>query len=104
VPNIAGCKKKLQPFQVQEIDYIMPSDKNPVFRKAIIPWYHSKTAYSILIIFMLLVFLFGLAGISVARANVQFTDHIWVPITLVIFSGIIIMVSIIRLIRRHAAK
>jgi hypothetical protein len=82
----------------------MPSHKSPVFRKAIIPWYHSKTAYGITIIFMLLVFLFGLAGISVARANVQFYDHIWVPITLVVLSGGIIFISIIRLIRRHAAR
>ena len=82
----------------------MPSNKNPVFRKAIIPWYHSKTAYGITIVFMLLVFLFGLAGISVARANVQFNDHIWVPITLVVLSGGMILFSIIRLIRRHAAR
>jgi hypothetical protein len=82
----------------------MPSNKSPVFRKAIIPWYHSKTAQGITIVFMLLVFLFGLAGISVARANVQFNDHIWVPITLVVLSGSIIFFSIIRLIRRRSAR
>jgi hypothetical protein len=82
----------------------MPSDKSPVFRKAIIPWYHSKTAYGITIFFMSLVFLFGLAGISVARANIQFNDYIWVPIVLVVLSGGIIMFNIIRLIRRHAAR
>ena len=82
----------------------MPSNKSPVFRKAIIPWYHSKTAHGITIVFMLLVFLFGLAGISVARANVQFNDHIWVPITLVVLSGSIIFFSIIRLIRRRSAR
>ncbi len=82
----------------------MLSDKSPVFRKAIIPWYHSKTAYGVTITFMLFVFLFGLAGISVARANIQFNDYIWVPIVLVVLSGGIIMFNIIRLIRRHASK
>ena len=82
----------------------MPSDKSPVFRKAIIPWYHSKTAYGITIAFMLFVFLFGLAGISVARANMQFNDYIWVPIVLVVLSGGIILFNIIRLIKRHAAR
>ncbi len=82
----------------------MPSAKSPVFRKAIIPWYHSKTAYGVTITFMLFVFLFGLAGISVARANIQFNDYIWVPIVLVVLSGGIIMFNIIRLIRRHASK
>ncbi|MCP4628209.1 MAG: hypothetical protein GY850_32535 [bacterium] len=82
----------------------MPSNKSPVFRKVIIPWYHSKTAYGIMIAFMLLVFLFGLAGISVARTNVQFNDHVWVPITLVVLSGGIILFSILRLIRHHSPR
>ena len=82
----------------------MPSNKSPVFRKAIIPWYHSKTAYGVTIAFMLLVFLFGLAGISVARENIQYNGYIWVPIFLVVLSGGIILFNILRLIRRHAAK
>ena len=82
----------------------MPSDKSPVFRKAIIPWYHSKTAYGITIVFMLFVLLFGLAGISVARANIIFHDYIWVPIVLVVLSGLVMIFNIIRFIRRHAAR
>ena len=82
----------------------MPSHKSPVFRKAIIPWYHSKTAYGVTIAFMLLIFLFGLAGISVARENIQYNGFIWVPIVLVVLSGGIILFNILRLIRRHAAK
>jgi hypothetical protein len=82
----------------------MPSNKSPVFRKAIIPWYHSKTAYGVTIAFMLLVFLFGLAGISVARENIQYNGYIWVPLVLVVLSGGIILFNILRLIRRHAAK
>ena len=82
----------------------MLSDKSPVFRKAIIPWYHSKMAYGAAIAFMLFVFLFGLAGISVVRANIQFNGYIWVPIALMILSGGIILFNIIRLIKRHASR
>jgi hypothetical protein len=82
----------------------MPSAKSPVFRKAIIPWHHSKTAYGITIALMLIVLLFGLAGISVARANVEFNDYIWVPIVLVGLSGGVILFNIMRLIRRRAAR
>ncbi len=53
---------------------------------------------------MLLVLLFGLAGISVARENLQFNDYIWVPIVLVVLSGGIILFNIIRLIRRHTSS
>ena len=82
----------------------MPTDKNPVFRKAIIPWYHSKLVYGATIVFMLLVLLFGLAGISVARDYLQFNDYIWVPIVLVALSGGIILFNIIRLVRRHTSS
>ena len=58
----------------------MPSNKNPVFRKAIIPWYTSNTAYIIVIVFMLLVLLFALAGISVANANSVYNGYVWVPL------------------------
>jgi hypothetical protein len=93
MPNLAGCKKK-----------IMPSNKSPVFRKVIIPWYHSKTAYGMTITFMLLVFLFGWVGISVARENTAYAGYIWVPIVLVVLSGGIMIFSIVRLIRRHTFK
>ena len=82
----------------------MPFAKSPVFRKAIIPWHHSKIAYSVTIAFMLIVFLFGLAGISVARANIEFNDYIWVPIVLVVLSGGVIFFNILRLIRRRGTR
>lgn len=82
----------------------MPSNKSPVFRKVIIPWYHSKTAYGMTITFMLLVFLFGLVGISVARENIAYAGYVWVPIVLVVLSGGTMIVNIVRLIRRHTFK
>ena len=82
----------------------MPSAKSPVFRKAIIPWHHTKTAYGITIAFMLIVFFFGLAGISVAREIIAYNDYVWVPIVLVVLSGGVILFNIMRLIRRRGAR
>jgi len=82
----------------------MPSEKSPVFRKPVIPWYQSKTAYGLTIAFMLAVFLIGLVGISVTRENDAYTGYIWVPALLVILSGCLIITSIIRLIRRYTSK
>jgi hypothetical protein len=82
----------------------MLSDKSPVFRKPVIPWYHSKTAYGVTITFMLLVLMFGLAGISVTREYEQYNSYIWVPALLVVLSGGLIVSTIIRLIRRYIAK
>ena len=82
----------------------MPSEKNPVFRKRVIPWYHSRMAYGITIAFLLLVFVFGLAGISVSREHEQYTSYIWVPALLVILSGGLIVSTAIRLIRGYVSK
>ncbi len=82
----------------------MLSDKSPVFRKPVIPWYHSKTAHGVTIALMLLVFLFGLAGISVAREYEQYGSYIWVPAFLLILSGGLILSTTIRLIRHYTSK
>ena len=82
----------------------MLSEKSPVFRKIIIPWYHSKTAYILVIIAMLLVLVFGLLGITVAGEKTEYLDFVWVPLILVFLSGIIILTTIIRLVRRYTAK
>ena len=78
----------------------MPSEKNPVFRKPVIPWYQSKTAYSLTIAFMLVVFMVGLVGISVTREYDAYNSYIWVPALLLVLSGCLIISNIIRLIRR----
>jgi hypothetical protein len=82
----------------------MPPDKNPVFRKPVIPWYRSRAVYGFSIAFMLLVFMFGLAGISVAREHEQYYGYIWLPVLLVILSGGLIVSTGIRLIRRYIVK
>ena len=82
----------------------MPSNKIPVFRKAVNPWYQSKMVYGIVITFMMLVLLFGLVGISVTREIEQYHNHVWVPTVLVVLSAGVMVSAIIRLIRRHYLK
>lgn len=82
----------------------MLSDRSPVFRKIIIPWYQSRTAYILVIIAMLLVLAFGILGITVAGEKSEYLDYVWVPLALVFISGIIILTTIIRLVRRHTSK
>ena len=82
----------------------MPSEKSPVFRKPVIPWYQSKTAYSIMVVFMLVVFLVGMTGISVSREIEEYNGYLWIPAVLVILSLCLMIINIIRLIRRYTSK
>ena len=82
----------------------MPSKKDPVFRKAVIPWYRSSQIYIFAIVFMLLVFLFGIAGVSVAREIEAYNGYIWVPIVLVAMSALMVIATIYRLIRRYTTR
>lgn len=78
--------------------------QNPMFRKAIVPWYDSETACLIVIVFMFLVFLFGFAGISVAREHEEYLELVWVAMLLVIMSGTVIVSTTVRLIKRYAQR
>jgi hypothetical protein len=82
----------------------MLDDKNPVFRKAVIAWYNSTSVYIIMIIFMLLVFFFALAGVSVAREYPEYQGYVWVPAVLLAMSAGIIIITAARLIKRHSHK
>ena len=82
----------------------MPADKNPVFRKIIIPWYKSTSAYIMMIVFMLVVVLFALAGISVAREYPEYKGYVWVPAVLLAMSVAIIVTTAARLVKRYSRK
>ena len=60
--------------------------------------------YGIAITFLMLVLLFGLVGISVAREIEQYHHYVWVPAVLVVLSAGVMASAIIRLIRRHYLK
>jgi hypothetical protein len=82
----------------------MRIDQNPLFRKVIVPWYDSESACYIVIFFMVLVFLFGFAGISATRENIAYHEYVWVPVLLVLMSGGVIISTTIRLIKRYSRR
>ncbi len=79
---------------------MMRFDEKPIFRKIIVPWYDSETICLLLILFMVLVFLFGIAGLSVSSEIIEYNDFIWVPILLILLSGWVVVSTMIRLIKR----
>jgi len=78
----------------------MRFDEKPIFRKIIAPWYDSETICYLLILFMVLVFLFGIVGLSVSSEIVEYNDFIWLPILLILLSGWVIVSMMIRMIKR----
>jgi len=79
---------------------MMRFDEKPIFRKIIVPWYDSETTCLLLILFMALVFLFVIAGLSVSSEIIEYNDFIWVPILLILLSGWVVVSTMIRLIKR----
>lgn len=75
--------------------------QNPLFRKEIAPWYDSNTSCLIMIGFLLIVFLLGIAGISEAYEKIEHHKYVWIPGILVIISGGTIISTSIRLIKRY---
>ena len=79
----------------------MGQEKNPVFRKAIIPWYDASRTCWILIGFLLAVVLFGGAGIDAALSSPAYAAYVWVPLLLVVLGLGVIASILIRLLRRY---
>jgi len=77
-------------------------DKSPFHRKAIIPWYATDTACLIKTVVMFVFVLFGLDGIKVARQMEAYNEYVWVPLLLIVLSGIVFVTTLIRLISRYA--
>lgn len=82
----------------------MRIDQNPLFRKAIISWYDSEAVCIGVIVFMIIVFFFGVVGISVVRENAEYHGYVWIAVLLVVMSVAVIFSTIIRLIKRHARR
>ena len=75
--------------------------QNPLFRKEIAPWYDSDTTCLIMIGFLLIIFLFSIAGIFEAYEKIEYHKYVWVPGILLIMSGGIIISTSIRLLKRY---
>jgi len=79
----------------------MRLQQNPLFRKEIAPWYDSDTSCFIMIGFLLVIFLFSITGISEAYEKIEYHKHVWVPGILAILSGVTIISTLMRLIKRY---
>lgn len=81
----------------------MPSNsvQNPLFRKVILPWYDTDAACILTGVFMLIVFAFSFAGISVALETPEGRRHLWVPCMLLILSTLVMTTIIFRMVRRR---
>jgi uncharacterized Tic20 family protein len=75
----------------------MQLDQNPFFRKVITPWYDSLFACWSLIVMMVVVFVFALAGIILAAGDAAFGEHIWFPQFLALLSGFLVVKVFIRI-------
>jgi len=82
----------------------MALPKSPVFRRPTIPWYHSKTAYLVVMAFMFLVLLFASVGISMARANAEYRGYVWLPLLLLVLSASVLAATTWRLIKRLLSR
>ncbi len=76
-------------------------DQSPVFRNMIVPWYDSDAACLVVILFLVLIILFALAGVSVAVENPAYHGDIWVPGLLILLSLAVIASTAARLVRRR---
>ena len=79
----------------------MPLAAHPFFRKAIVPWYDSDTACTVVIVLMIPVMLFGVLGIYVAQSQAAYREHFWVPMLLVALTAGVIFSTAARMIRRR---
>jgi len=78
--------------------------KNPVFRRAMVPWYDSETMCLGVIVLMFLAFLFGIAGISIAGEDLRYGSYLWIALLIVGLSSGVIISTTVRLIKRYAGR
>ncbi len=74
-----------------------PELHNPFFRKPITPWYDSNIACWWVMIAMIVVFAFSLAGIVVAAEEERFREYIGFPVTLAGLSLLLVLKTALRL-------
>ena len=79
----------------------MQLDPNPSFRRVIPPWYDTDLLCYAVILLMLIVFLFGVVGVTVTWEVSEFQGHLWLPLLLSAMSLWVLASTAIRLIRRR---
>lgn len=79
----------------------MRREKNPVFRRAIIPWYDSDRACWIVVGFTMATAIFSGVGIFAALEEPSFQNYLWLPLLLLLLSTGIVVSTLIRMFRRY---
>jgi uncharacterized membrane protein len=79
----------------------MRIDPNPLFRRAIIPWYDSTALCWALVAAMVALVYFSISGIVVARSNPKYNGFAWVPWVLLVLSLVLALSISWRLIQRR---
>ena len=79
----------------------MRVDKNPIHRKAIVPWYDSEIACIIILMLMAVIILFAASGIYVSYEASEYKTYGWVAILLLVLSAWIMVSAGLRLINRY---
>lgn len=79
----------------------MRLEKNPVYRRVIIPWYDSNILCIALSVFLVFVIAFGIIGIFTALDEPELAKVIWIPIVLIAISTGCLISTGLRLGRRY---
>jgi ABC-type Na+ efflux pump permease subunit len=82
----------------------MRLDPNPLFRRAVTPWYDGTSASLVLMVATLMAIAFGAIGIDVARGVPDFQSHVWVP-WLLLASAVLVFLSVtLRVVQRRLSE
>jgi hypothetical protein len=71
----------------------MRLDSNPLFRKTVAPWYDGNFACWLGLVFLLVIVLFAVLGIMVARQYSAYRGYQWVP-WLLLVPSVLVMLSV----------
>lgn len=71
--------------------------QDPFFRKTITSWYDSNFVCWTIIVMMIFIFTFAIAGIIVGSGNPYFQEHVWFPAFLAFLSLFLVVKMSLRL-------
>ena len=82
----------------------MKLDQSPSFRKTATPWHDSNLFCAVITVVMAVVFFFGNVGLRYTLENEAYWDYRWVPIGLMVASGILVTTNLTRLVVRFVRR
>ena len=80
----------------------MQLDQNPFFRKPITSWYDSNYVCWAMMVMMVFVFIFAMAGIIVGSGTGEFQEYVWFPVFLSFVSLFLVLKIALRI--KHRSK